>query len=110
MLDGSLLVNNTSTNAFPFILFLSGLALLLIFNTYYAESKARKTERLRRDMTELRIRYVQTKSEYMYMTKQSEIARTLKAQGFIEPDEPPVPVYGANNQRGFFSNLFHSGN
>lgn len=106
LLDGSMLVTGKTGSALPFILFLSGLALMLIFNTYYAEKKARETEQLRKEMTELRIRYIQTKSEYMFLTQQSEIARRLSHRGFIEPTEPPVAIFETHNDRNFFTRLF----
>ncbi len=93
MLDGSLLIKNTPSSAIRFILYLSGLSLFLIFNAYYAEKKAREANRLQREMTEWRIRYIETKSEYMFMTKQSELARQLKGRGFIQSTGPPVTIY-----------------
>ncbi|TVR41826.1 MAG: hypothetical protein EA394_04920 [Bacteroidia bacterium] len=106
LLDGSVLANNKAGSAMPFILFLGGLALMLIFNTYYAEKKARETEQLRKEMTELRIRYIQTKSEYMFLTQQSEIARRLRNRGFIESTEPPVAVFDNHSDTNFFVRLF----
>jgi len=90
----------------PFILYLTGIAMFLIFNTYYAEKKAREADQLRREMTALRIRYIQTKSEHMYLTKQSGLARRLKDRGFIEPTEPPVMVKEQKENKGFARSLF----
>lgn len=106
MLDGSMLTRNTTSAVMPFVLYLSGIAMFLIFNTYYAEKKAREAGQLRREMTELRIRYIQTKSDHMYLTKQSELARRLKARGFIESTEPPMPVKEQPESKGFFGSLF----
>lgn len=89
VLDGSLITKHTTAGVVPYIVFLSGLALFLIFNTYYAEKQARELDRLRREVTELRIQYVETKSTYMYLTNRSELAQRLSSQGFIEPVEPP---------------------
>ncbi len=89
MLDGSLFLGRTNMPAMRFILFLSALALFLIFNTYYAERKTREVEHLRNEMTELRVKYIQGRSDYMHLTKQSEMARRLRAEGFTEPTEPP---------------------
>lgn len=100
MLDGSMLNRPGTVDLLPFIFYLSTLALLLIFNTYYAERKAREAERLRRDMTSLRITYIQTKSDYMYLTRQSEIARQLESRGFVEADEPPVIIHSQGDAGG----------
>ncbi len=106
MLDGSMLTKNTNSAVMPFILYLSGLALFLIFNTYYAEGKAREADQLRREMTQLRIRYIHTKSEYMYLTQQSEIARQLRPEGFVESLEPPRPISQKGHDKGLIGRLF----
>ncbi len=93
LLDGSLVTGKSAPALLPFIFYLSGLALFLIFNAYYAEKKAREVNQLQTEMTALRINYVQTKSGYMYLTNRSEISRRLRNRGFIEPNEPPRPVY-----------------
>ncbi|MFO7873770.1 MAG: FtsL-like putative cell division protein [Bacteroidales bacterium] len=105
LLDGSMLTRNTTSSVMPFILYLSVLGLFLIFNAYHVEKKIREVEQLREEMTEWRIRYIQTKSAYMYMTSQSEITETLKARGFISPDEPPQLLYDPDDQKGFFERL-----
>ncbi len=99
LLDGSLFSGNTNLHAMRFILFLFALALFLIFNTYYAERKTREAEQLRYEMTELRIRYIQTRSDYMFLTQQSEMVRMLSAEGFIEPVEPPRQIAPTGKKR-----------
>ncbi len=99
LLDGSLFSGNTNLHAMRFILYLFALALFLIFNTYYAERKTREAEQLRHEMTELRIRYVQTRSDYMFLTQQSEMVRMLSAEGFIEPVEPPRQITPTEKKR-----------
>ena len=106
LLDGSLITRNTTSGTLPFIIYLSGLALFLIFNTYYAEKKAREAELLRLEMTELRIEYIQTKSEYMYLTNRSELAQRLHSRGFIEPIEPPMLIYNHPQKERFWQRLF----
>lgn len=105
LLDGSFLNGSSAKTMIPFIFYLSGLALFLIFNTYYSEKKARELDQLQREMTALRIQYVQTKSEYMYLTNRSEISRRLRNKGFIEPTEPPRPVYELDRNRGLMNRL-----
>ncbi len=99
LLDGSLLTRKATQDLFPFIIYLSLLALFLIFNTYYAERKAREADQLRREMTEIRINYINTKSEYMYLTNRSELATRLSSRGFIEPVEPPGLIINRKEQR-----------
>lgn len=106
VLDGSLIERNTTAKVIPFIIYLSGLALFLIFNTYYAEKRAGEFERLTNEITALRIQYVHTKSQYMYLTNRSELAQRLSQSGFIEPLEPPFYVYGHQEKRRLFQRIF----
>ncbi|MFP4065291.1 MAG: FtsL-like putative cell division protein [Bacteroidales bacterium] len=105
LLDGSLVTGKSTPSLLPFIFYLSALALFLIFNAYYAERKARQVDQLQQEMTTLRINYVQTKSEYMYLTNRSEISRRLRTRGFIEPNEPPRPVYELDKNKGFIDRI-----
>ncbi len=109
MLDGSMLTRQTTTGLMPFIFYLASLALFLIFNAYYAEKKAREADFLRREMTELRIQYISTRSTYMHLTKRSEVAMRLSSEGFIEPSEPPRLVYVPDNNSNLISRLFRRG-
>ena len=106
LLDGSLLTRKTTPDLFPYIIYLSCLALFFIFNTYYAERKAREADLLRREMTELRINYINTKSQYMYLTNRSELANRLRSRGFIEPVEPPGLIVQQEDQRSLLRRFF----
>lgn len=106
VLDGSLIERNATARVIPFIIYLSGLALFLIFNTYYAEKRAGELDKLSNEITALRIQYVHTKSQYMYLTNRSELAQRLSRRGFIEPLEPPFYVYGHQEERGLMQRLF----
>jgi hypothetical protein len=106
MLDGSILGRESVVSLIPFFFFLTGLAFLLIFNTYYAEKKAREIEITRRQVVELRTRYINTKSELMFLSNQSEIARKLRSQGFVESTEPPRLVYDHTRRRNIFARMF----
>lgn len=105
VLDGSLITKHATETFFPFVIFLTGLAMFLIFNTYYAEKKAQELERLNKEIIELRIQYVQTKSTYMYLTNRSELVQQLNCQGFIEPLEPPFILVDNSRNRGFWRRL-----
>lgn len=106
LLDGSLLTRKTTPDLFLFIIYVSCLALFLIFNTYYAEKKAREADHLRREMTALRINYINTKSQYMYLTGRSELAGQLRSRGFIEPVEPPGIIAQQEDEPGILRRLF----
>ncbi len=110
MLDGTILTREKVEGLLPFFLFLTLLAIVLIFNTYYAEKKARKLEHLRNEIVELRVRYITTKSELMYITNQSEVARRLRDRGFVESTVPPKPVIDHRPKQGILSRLLSGSN
>ena len=97
VLNGRILAGEKVADSLPFILFLTAIAFLLIMNSYYAEKKGRVTEALRDDIVELRTRHVLTRSELMYLTNQSEIARRVEPMGLKESRVPPIIV---DNRRG----------
>lgn len=106
VLDGSFLTKNKIVELLPFFFYLMGLALLLIFNSYYAERKVREKEELRLELIELRIKYITTKSELMFITNQSEIARNLEESGLVESTVPPRVIAEPKQKRGFLLNIF----
>ncbi len=105
VIDGSFLTKSKIIELLPFFFYLVALALLLIFNSYYAEKKMREKEELRRELTELRIRYINTKSELMFITNQSAIARKLEEKGLAESTLPPRVIEKPKKQRGFLLNI-----
>lgn len=106
MLDGTILTREKTGSLLTFSLFLASLALALIFNTYYAEKKARELESLRVEIVELRLRYITTKSELMALSNQSEMARRLVSRGLVESKVPPKQIPGTHKKDHTFSNLF----
>ncbi len=106
VIDGSFLTKARIVDMLPFFFYLMGLALLLIFNSYYAEKKVREKEELRRELIELRIRYITTKSELMFIANQSEIARKLEERGLVESTVPPRVISEPEKKRGFLLNIF----
>jgi hypothetical protein len=106
MLDGTILTRDKAEAMLPFFLFLTLMAITLIFNTYYAEKKARQLEALRLEIIELRVRYITTKSELMYLSNQSEVARRLQSRGFVEPTVPPTLLVETNTDNGILQRVF----
>lgn len=106
VLDGTILTREKAEAMLPFFLFLTLLAVVLIFNTYYAEKKARQVEAIRSEIVELRVRYITIKSELMYISNQSEVARRLSSYGFVESTVPPRPVVDQHKNKGVLTRVF----
>lgn len=90
--SGSFLSNEKTLKHLPFFIFLALVALLYIANGYYADDKIREVNRLSNQLKELRSEYISTKSELMFTSKQSEVARAVEVMGLKEPVVPPIKI------------------
>lgn len=76
----------------PKILFIMLLGLLYISNTHYAEKTVRHIDQVQSDVEDLRADYTTLKSDLMFASKQSEVARKVKSLGLKESLNPPTKV------------------
>ena len=76
----------------PKILFVMGLGLLYISNTHYAEKTVRRISNIQAEVEDLRADYTTLKSDLMFASKQSEVARKVKVLGLKESLKPPYKV------------------
>jgi len=76
----------------PKILFVMLLGLLYISNTHYAEKTVRQINAIQADVEDLRADYTTLKSDLMFASKQSEVARKVKALGLKESIRPPFKI------------------
>jgi len=87
-----LLDKETLVKVLPFIFFLTLLAIVYIANSYYAEKKIREIDALNNELKELRSEYIATKSELMFKSKQSQVAKLVEPLGIKESVYPPVKI------------------
>jgi len=90
--SGTFLSNEKTLNHLPFILFLALAAIFYIANGYYADDKIREVNKISNQLKELRSEYISTKSDLMFASKQSEVARSVEQMGLKEPVTPPVKI------------------
>ena len=76
----------------PYFLFLTFLGIFYIGNTHYAENTVRKIDRLKVEVEDLRADYTTLKSDYMFASKQSEVAKSVKRAGIVESVAPPHKI------------------
>lgn len=74
----------------PFFLFLTALAVLYIYNGHYADKIIRNINKTARDVKELKYEYKTVKSEVMFRTQQSELAKAVEPLGLKEIITTPV--------------------
>lgn len=76
----------------PFVFFLAGLALIYIYNSHQAIKVVRKIDDLNKEIKEYRAEYISVKSDFMYKSKQSQVAKRLEGTGLKELTKPPVKL------------------
>lgn len=95
--SGSFLTRQRTMNFLPFILFLSLMAIGYIANGYYAEEKIRQLNQLNNQLKELHSEYIISKSDLMFISKQSEVAKSTELIGIKESVVPPKKIIIKNN-------------
>ena len=90
--SGTFLTNEKNLKHLPYILFLALVAIFYIANGYYADGKIREVNKISNELKELRTEYISTKSDLMFASKQSEVAKSALALGLKEPLTPPIKI------------------
>ena len=76
----------------PKILFGMFLSLIYISNTHYAEKTTRAINKAQSEVEDLRADFTTLKADVMFASKQSEVARRVKALGLKESVKPPFKI------------------
>lgn len=92
VLDGSFLSRDKVIRQLPFLLTLTLLGLVYIFNSNYADKTIIQISRTKSELEELRFNYINTKSKLMQGTRQSELVHRLEARGVKESMIPPRKI------------------
>lgn len=79
-------------NNLPLVLFIAILGVFHVANNHTAENKIRQINKLEQDIKELRWTYMTAKSELMYKSKQSEVAKMVEGMGLKELTSPPYKI------------------
>ena len=72
-----------------FLLFLAALAVIYIYNGHYADKISRDLNRTNKELKELQYEYKTLKSEVMFRSKESELAKAVEPFGLKELTSPP---------------------
>lgn len=72
-----------------FFLFLAALAVIYIYNGHYADKVVRDINHTGKELKELQYEYKTLKSEVMFRSKQSELAKAVAPFGLRELTSPP---------------------
>lgn len=99
VLSGSFLSGSNVVSSLPFIFFLTFLGICYIANGYNAEKTIRELYKTGNEIKELRSEYITTKSELMYLSKQSQVAKATEKIGLQELTEPPKKIIVEDNDK-----------
>ncbi len=91
LLDGSVLLRDTLRKQYPFILFLTVLAVIYIGNRYHAERMVRRINEIEQEVKNLRAEQITTAAELMNLSRPSEVAAIIEQKnlGLKQSVEPP---------------------
>ncbi|HEX6430196.1 MAG TPA: FtsL-like putative cell division protein [Niastella sp.] len=83
----------------PFFLFLAVLAIVYIYNGHYADNTVRSINKVNRELKELQYEYKTLKSEVMFRSKQSELAKAVQPLGLKELVVPPAVLVDTGSSK-----------
>lgn len=92
ILSGSFLSRERAVKVLPYLFFITFLGICYIANGYQTEKLVRKLYKTTNNVKELRSEYITTKSELMYISKQSQVARATENLGLRELVRPPKKI------------------
>lgn len=72
-----------------YLVFLAALAVVYIYNGHYADNISRDLSRTNKEVKELQYEYSTLKSEVMFRSKESELAKAVAPFGLQELTQPP---------------------
>ncbi len=76
----------------PFFMFLSVLAVVYIYSGHYADKTIRSINKVNKELKEMQYEYKTLKSEVMFRSKQSELAKAVEPLGLKELTMPPIVI------------------
>jgi hypothetical protein len=84
--------NGLPLKYFPNVLYVTAIVILYIGNSHYSDKLIRKIDRIRIEVEDLRADFTTLKADYMFASKQSEVARKVSPIGLQESSVPPIKI------------------
>ena len=97
VLGGSFLVRENFLKQFPFMVTITVLLMVLITNTYIAESRTREIANANKQLSDLRAKYVELKANIMEASLQSALIKKLDRTGIKESLDPLIRIEYKDN-------------
>jgi len=92
ILEGSFLARQRIVKLLPFLMYLTVLGLVYIFNSNFANRTAIKISKAKKQIEEQRFDYVNAQSKLMKACRQTEIVKGLEKKGLKESTTPSKKI------------------
>jgi hypothetical protein len=92
ILKGTFLVSDDAFKNWRFILFISGLALVMIASSHSADKKVYEIARLKNEVKEMRSAFVDGRSKLMMLKMESHVVNVMKEKGLAVSENPPQKI------------------
>jgi len=92
VLKGKFLVDDGASKNWGMLIFLTGLALIMIGSSHSIDKKVQKIAVLNKEMRELRDAFVATRSDLMKLKMESSIIKKLEVEGLYIAENPPQKI------------------
>lgn len=89
ILTGRFLTSNRWAKNWPFVLYISFLALIMIASSHSAERKVHEIARLQSKVKELNSQHVDIKSRLMQESLESKVVKRARKAGLVKGEKPP---------------------
>ncbi len=92
VLKGKFLVDEDAPKNWKLLIFLAGLALVMIASSHSIDRKIQKIASLNKQTRELNSRFIATRSELMKLKMESSITKKLQEKGLYISNTPPQKI------------------
>lgn len=92
ILKGTFLVSDDAFKNWRFILFVSGLAIVMIASSHSADKKVYEIARLKNEVKEMRSAFVDGRSKLMMLKMESHVVKVMKEKGLAVSENPPQKI------------------
>ncbi|KAA5820579.1 S-adenosyl-methyltransferase [Algibacter amylolyticus] len=92
ILKGSFLISDDSFKSWRLILFISGLAIVMIASSHSADKKVYEIARLKNEVKEMRSAFVDGRSKLMRLKMESNVVIVMKEKGLAPSVNPPKKI------------------
>ncbi|MDO6761603.1 FtsL-like putative cell division protein [Tamlana sp. 2_MG-2023] len=92
ILRGTFLVSDDSFKNWRVILFISGLAIVMIASSHNADKKVYEIARLKNEVKEIRSQFVDGRSRLMRLKMESHVVSVMNEKGLSSSETPPQKI------------------